>query len=219
VIAFPPAEPSHPMFNVRNIGPEPSGATPLEQEDLECLIPDFVATRADLNQVEFENIAKAIPSAQRQARTLGPEGLLDYGFMLRLHRQMFGDVWTWAGKQRRRATNIGVDVHLITTQSQLLLDDAKLWHTQSVFEPDTLAAKIHSRLVSIHPFPNGNGRCTRMMADLYLVSIGAAPFTWGAADLGFDGSGRATYMAALIKAVDTGDHADLIRFARGGDLS
>jgi Fic-DOC domain mobile mystery protein B len=214
-----PAEPPHPTFNVRSIGPEPAGATPLEQEDLECLIPDFVATRADLNQVEFENIAKAIPPAQRQARALGPDGLLNYGFMLRLHRQMFGDVWTWAGKQRRRASNIGVEIHLITTQSQLLLDDAKLWHAQSVFEPDALAAKIHSRLARIHPFPNGNGRCTRMMADLYLVSIGTEPFTWGKTDLGLDGSGRATYIAALIKAVDTGDHADLIRFARGDGVS
>jgi fido (protein-threonine AMPylation protein) len=104
---------------------------------------------------------------------------------------------------------------LIVTQSRLLLDDAKLWHAQRVFEPDASAARIHSRLASIHPFPNGNGRCTRMMADLYLVSIGAAPFTWGGANLGVDGSGRATYIAALIKAVDTGEHVDLIRFARG----
>jgi len=212
-------EVTNPTFNVRSIGPEPSGATPLEQEDLECLIPDFVATRADLNQVEFENIAKAIPWARRQARTLGPAGLLSYGFMLQLHRQMFSDVWTWAGKQRRRATNIGVEFHLITTQSQLLLDDAQFWHAQSVFDPDTLAANIHSRLASIHPFPNGNGRGTRMMADLYLVSIGAEPFAWGSSDLGVDGSGRATYLAALIKAVDTGDHADLVRFARGCDVS
>lgn len=217
--AAAPGDPPLPAFNVRSIGPEPSGATPLEQEDLECLIPDFVATRADLNQVEFENITKALPWAQQQARSLGPERLLDYGFMLRLHRRMFGDVWTWAGKQRRRATNIGVDVHLITTQSQLLLDDAKLWHAQSVFEPDILAARIHSRLASIHPFPNGNGRCTRMMADLYLVSIGAEPFTWGGEDLGVDGSGRALYIAALITAVDTGDHADLIKFARGRTIN
>jgi Fic-DOC domain mobile mystery protein B len=214
-----PDEPRFPTFNVRCIGPEPSGATPLEQEDLECLIPDFVATRADLNQVEFENITKALPWAQRQARSLGPERLLDYGFMLQLHRRMFGDVWTWAGKQRRRATNIGVEVHLITTQSQLLLDDAKLWHAQSVFEPDTLAVRIHSRLASVHPFPNGNGRCTRMMADLYLLSTGVEPFTWGGADLDIDGSGRALYIAALIRAVDTGDHSDLIRFARGRALS
>ncbi len=207
------------MFNMRSIGREPEGATPLEQEDLECLIPDFVATRADLNQVEFENIAKALPWAQQQARALGPERLLDHGFVLRLHRRMFGDVWTWAGTQRRRATNIGVEPHLITTQSQLLLDDAKLWHVQSVFEPDMLAARIHSRLVSIHPFPNGNGRCTRMMADLYLLTIGAEPFTWGGANLGVDDSGRKTYIAALIKAVDNGDHADLIRFARGQAVS
>ena len=58
---------------MRNIGPEPSGATPIEDEDLEGLIPDFVATRADLNQVEFENITAALPWAHAQARSLGPE--------------------------------------------------------------------------------------------------------------------------------------------------
>jgi hypothetical protein len=109
VTAVPPEEPPPPTFNVRTIGPEPAGTTPIEQEDLEGLIPDFVATRADLNQVEFENIVKALPWAQRQARTLGPEGILDYGFMLTLHRRMFGDVWEWAGTQRWRVTNIGVE--------------------------------------------------------------------------------------------------------------
>ncbi len=213
--AVPPDERPLPQFNVRTIGPEPSGATPIEEEDLDGLIPAFVATRADLNQVEFENIIRALPWAQRQARTRGPEGILDYGFMLTLHRRMFGDVWTWAGTQRRRETNIGVDPYSIATQSRLLLDDAKFWHAEGVFEPDVLAARIHCRLVGIHPFPNGNGRCTRMMADLYLTSIGAEPFPWGDANLDADSSGRATYIAALIKALDTGEYTDLIRFARG----
>jgi len=202
-------------FNLRTIGPEPSGATPLEEEDLEGLIPDFVAIRSDLNQVEFENITKALQWARRQARSLGPEGILDRGFMVALHRRMFGDVWKWAGTQRRRRTNIGVEPHLITTQSHLALGDAKFWHAASVFEPDDLAARIHGRLVSVHPFPNGNGRCTRMMADLYLVSVGAEPFPWGAANLDKDGSTRATYIAALIKAVNTDNYGDLVRFARG----
>jgi Fic-DOC domain mobile mystery protein B len=216
VIVVPPDDPPLSRFNVRTIGPEPSGATPIEEEeDLEGLIPDFVATRADLNQVEFENITKALPWAQRQARSLGAEGILDYGFMLTLHRRMFGDVWTWAGTQRWRVTNIGVEPYLIVTQSRLTLDDAKFWHTQGVFDPDDLAARIHCRLVSVHPFRNGNGRCTRMMADLYLASIGAEPFTWGGANLDVDGSGRATYIAALIKAADTDEYVDLIRFARG----
>ena len=210
-----PDDEALPAFNVRTIGPEPAGATPIAQEDLEGLIPDFVATRADLNQVEFENIAKALPWARQRAQTLGAEGVLDYGFMMTLHRRMFGDVWTWAGTRRQRGTNIGIEPHLITTQSRLLFDDAKFWHAQRVFEPDELAARIHCRFVSIHPFPNGNGRATRMVADLYLVSIDLDPFTWGGTSLDVDGSARARYIAALIKAADTDDYVDLIRFARG----
>jgi Fic-DOC domain mobile mystery protein B len=201
-------------FNLRTIGPEPSGATPLEPEDLEGLIPDFVATRADLNVVEFENITKALPWALQRARRLQSQGVLAYGFMMELHRRMFGDVWTWAGTPRRRETNIGVAPQLIPSQSMQTLDDAKYWHAEKVFEPDDLAARTHCRLVSVHPFVNGNGRCTRLMADLYLTSIGASPFTWGGTNLDVDGSGRAEYIAALVKAADTDDYAGLIQFAR-----
>jgi Fic-DOC domain mobile mystery protein B len=201
-------------FNLRTIGPEPSGATPLEPEDLEGLIPDFVATRADLNIVEFENIAKALPWALRQARALGTEGILAYGFMMNLHSHMFDDVWTWAGTPRRRETNIGVAPQLVPSWAMQALDDARYWHAAEVFDPDDLAARIHCRLVSIHPFVNGNGRCTRLMADLYLTTIGSKPFSWGGTNLGADGSGREEYIAALIKAVDTDDYADLVQFAR-----
>jgi Fic-DOC domain mobile mystery protein B len=214
-VSAPPDDQPPPRFNVHTIGPEPPGTTPIEEEDLEGLIPDFVATRTDLNQVEFENITKALPWAQGQARSLGAEGILDYGFMLALHGRMFGDVWAWAGTLRRRVTNIGVEPFLIATQSRLLLDDATFWHTHAVFGPDELAARIHCRLVSIHPFRNGNGRCTRMMADLYLTSIGAAPFSWGGANLDVDGRSRATYIAALVEAATAEQYADLIRFARG----
>ncbi|MHB1860136.1 MAG: mobile mystery protein B [Solirubrobacteraceae bacterium] len=202
-------------FNTRTIGPEPAGATPIEEEELDGLIPDFVSTRADLNQVEFENIAKAFEWAPGRARSLGPEGVLDDRFMTTLHRRMFGDVWRWAGKQRTRLTNIGVEPHLISSESRLPLEDAKFWHAHGTFGSDELAARIHGRLVRVHPFPNGNGRCTRLMADLYLASIGAPPFSWGGARLDDDGSSRARYIAALVKAIDTDDYADLVRFARG----
>jgi len=205
---------ARPAFNLRSIGPEPSGATPIAPEDLEGLVPDFVATRADLNVVEFENITKALPWSQRRARALGPEGILDYGFMMELHRRMFGDVWTWAGTPRRRETNIGVAPYLIPTQCHYKLDDAKFWHAESVFEPHDLAARIHCCMVSTHPFVNGNGRCTRLLADLYLTSIGAQPFTWGGSDLDVDGSGRERYIAALVKAANTDDYIDLVQFAR-----
>lgn len=213
--AVPPGGEAGSAFNLRTIGPEPSGATPLSEEDLDGLIPDFVTTRADLNQVEFENITAALPWARRQAQSRGPEGILHYGLMMTLHRRMFGDVWTWAGTPRRRETNIGVAPHLVPAESQLRLDDARFWHAEGVFEPHDLAARIHCRLVTVHPFTNGNGRCTRLMADLYLASIGARPFSWGGANLDTDGSGRAAYIAALITAANADDYIDLIRFARG----
>jgi hypothetical protein len=53
-----------------------------------------------------------------------------------------------------------------------------------------------------------------MLADLYLTSIGAEPFPWSRANLDVDGSSRATYIAALIKAAQADEYEDLIRFAR-----
>jgi Fic-DOC domain mobile mystery protein B len=206
--------PPSSQFNIATIGPKPSGATPIEPEDLEGLIPDFVATRADLNLVEFENIAKAIPWAHQEAQRRGPGGVLDYWFMMSLHRRMFEDVWKWAGTSRQRVTNIGVEPSQIITQARLLFDDAAYWHESGVYDIDELAVRIHARLVSVQPFANGNGRCTRMMADLYRVSIGTEPLLWSRG-LDGDGATRETYIAALLTALNTHDHTELIRFARG----
>ena len=121
--------------NVRTIGPEPSGATPIDDEDLLGLLPDFVANRADLNQVEFENITSVLPWAYRRARRVGPEVVLSYAFMMDLHRRMFGDVWAWAGTHRWRITNIGVDPSQIVMQSGALFDDARFWQIDGAPQP------------------------------------------------------------------------------------
>ena len=202
-------------FNLRSIGPEPRGATPIDDDELVDLIPDFVATRRDLNAVEYENIAQAMPWAQAQARRGGYRLVLSYSFLVELHKRMFEDVWKWAGTQRRRGTNIGVDPPQITTQTKQTLDDAVWWHENETFTADERAARIHCRLVSVHPFPNGNGRCTRLVADLYLLSMELPAFTWGAGGrLDEDGDARRAYLDALSTA-DGGDYAPLIAFARG----
>lgn len=201
-------------FNVGVIGPEPPGATPIAEEDLDGLIPDFVATRADLNQIEYENILRHLPLAERRARRGGPQEVLTVAFMTDLHRGMFSDVWRWAGTLRRRETNIGVDPHMIAVRSAEALDDARFWVTESVHEPDELAARVHARLVSIHPFPNGNGRCTRLLADLYLVGVGRSAFTWGSATIDRGGASRDRYLADLLHALETDDFEPLIDFAR-----
>jgi fido (protein-threonine AMPylation protein) len=108
----PPLQP----FSISTIGPEPAWATPVDDEDLAGLIPTYVATRADLNQVEYENIARAIPWAQREIAARHIDDILNTGFLFKLHGRMFGDVWKWAGTQRRKETNIGIDPGQIPDQ-------------------------------------------------------------------------------------------------------
>ncbi|MGC2484712.1 MAG: mobile mystery protein B [Acidimicrobiales bacterium] len=207
-------EQSLEAFSIKSIGPEPNGATPIEEEDLNGLIPDFVATRADLNRVEYDNISKALPWGIQQARTLGPNGILEYGFLMRLHRQMFEDVWRWAGTKRLRVANIGSSPELIVSEACQALDDMKYWHANATFSHDERAARLHCQLVKIHPFPNGNGRCTRLFADLYLVAIEEPMFSWGSRSIDVDGDARKRYIDALVKARNEYDFADLTAFAR-----
>jgi len=96
---------------------------------------------------------------------------------------MFGDVWRWAGTQRTRVTNIGVEPARIPEQTKQALDDVRDWHEHTTHPVDDLAARLHRRLVAVQPCPNGNGRCTRLIADLCLLSTGEPDFTWGPAGL------------------------------------
>jgi Fic-DOC domain mobile mystery protein B len=207
-------DPSIGTFSLASIGPEPTGATPIAEEDLEGLIPDFVATRADLNQVEFDNISRALTWGIQQAKVTGPDGILEYGFLMKLHRRMFGDVWTWAGTNRRRITNIGSLPEVIVSEVHAALGDMRHWHANEVFESDERAARLHCRLVTIHPFPNGNGRCTRLIADLYLVATDKPMFTWGSRSIDVDGDARKRYLDALVRARNEDDYSDLLAFAR-----
>lgn len=75
-----------------------------------------------------------------------------------------------------------------------------------------LAVRFHHQLVSVRPYPNGNGRHSRLAADVLADSLGADPITWGSHSL-IAGEVRASYLNALRKA-DRNDYGDLIAFAQ-----
>jgi Fic-DOC domain mobile mystery protein B len=139
--------------------------------------------------------------------------LLTEKFLFELHRRMLGDVWRWAGKIGMTERNIGIAPWKIPTELRILLDDAKVWIERKPFPPDEIALRFHHRLVAIHPFPNGNGRHARLMADLFIARLGDAPFSWGRANLTDPGEMRGAYISAL-KAADGHDIRPLIAFAR-----
>ncbi len=185
------------------------GATPLGPDEMAGLKPATILTQADLNLAEEANILAGMQWARRTRR----DDLLSRGFITTLHERMFGDVWAWAGMWRKRQTNIGVAPKVIEVAVEALLRDVIYWAEHGTFGEDELAARLHHRLVWVHPFANGNGRHTRLLADLWLQSRGLAPFSWGGANLVIAGDVRRSYIAALRKA-DLGDIGDLVAFAR-----
>jgi Fic-DOC domain mobile mystery protein B len=188
--------------------PEDDGQTPLDPDEARGLLPDWIATRADLNLAEEENIAHGIAWGSRAIRR---QPVLTPEFLRRLHKQMFGRVWAWAGKYRDSERNIGVAPHSISSALKNLLDDAVTWDELDSYPIDERAARLHHRLTFIHPFPNGNGRCSRVFADLYLEQRGATQFSWGAG-LPRDLQRRA-YLDA-IRAADARDYGPLLAFVR-----
>ena len=130
-----------------------------------------------------------------------------------VHRRMYADVWAWAGEFRKTNKNIGADKWQIPTELRYLLDDVRYWHEHNTYPPDEMAVRFKHRIVSIHCFANGNGRHSRLMADIIIEKIYKLPvFTWGAANLS-SSDARAAYLRA-VKAADKGDHSLLLTFAR-----
>ena len=190
-----------------------NGQTPLDEDEKDGLLIPTIATRGELDEFEQQNIEQAIQWVL--SKTFKPEVIFNEDFIRTLHKRMYAGVWKWAGEFRKTDKNIGVDKWQIPTDLKNLLDDAHYWVTNKVYSPEEIAIRFKHRLVSIHCFPNGNGRHSRFMADLlwYRVYKEDEPFSWGAANLVKQGDQRAAYLTA-IRAADAGDIQPLIKFAK-----
>lgn len=146
---------------------EPDDATPLEPEERESLLQTWITYRRDLNEAEQTNIAAGTAWAWRVRR----RDLLSEEFLRQLHKRLFGDVRAWAGEFRRTERNIGIEPVRIPVELRTAFDDARYWIEHETFPPDEIAARLHHRLVAIHPFPNGNGRTTRLVGDLVAARL------------------------------------------------
>lgn len=187
------------------------GATSLDPDEAEGLIPKHIVTQGQLNQWELHNIL----DGERWAFGRTHRDLLSSTFVRRLHKRMFAETWRWAGTYRLTGKNIGVDSSQIAPMLKDLCADAIAQLEHHSYPLDEIATRFHHRLVWIHPFPNGNGRFSRTMTDLLLVANGATRFTWGARDLISESETRQRYLDALRKA-DSKDYSPLLSFVRSG---
>jgi Fic-DOC domain mobile mystery protein B len=189
-----------------------NGQTPLDEEEKDGLLILTISTRGELDEFEQQNIEKAVQWIL--GRAFKPELFFTEEFVRMLHKRMYADVWAWAGEFRKTNKNIGVDKWKVPSDLKYLLDDAKYWHENNTYTQDEIAVRFKHRIVSIHCFPNGNGRHSRLMADIIIEKIYKQPvFSWGAANLSDEGDTRKSYLKA-VKTADTGDYSLLLAFAR-----
>lgn len=196
---------------IDDIFDEPDDATPLSEEEKLGLIPSYISSRADLNQAEQQNIVQT--ELWLASKKLNP---LNVDFLKDLHKRMYCDVWKWAGTfSTENNRNIGVDAYQIQPELKQLIDDTQYQIDHNTYGVDELAARFHHKLVFIHPFPNGNGRYSRLATDILLKFLDAKRFSWGAGDITSKGEIRSQYIKAL-QAADGHDCTLLLEFVRSG---
>jgi Fic-DOC domain mobile mystery protein B len=185
------------------------GATPIDPDEAAGLIPKHIVTQADLNAWEEANIVIADTWAFKQKK----RDLLDEGFVRDLHSRMFDQTWRWAGKFRSSNKNIGVDWSQIAVRLHALLENTRYQIEHNTFLTDELAVWFHHQLVLVHAFPNGNGRHSRLLADVLITRLGGERFTWGSGSALTQGGAREKYLSAL-RTADRGEIKQLLEFAR-----
>ena len=182
-------------------------STPLTAEEKNGLKLKWVTLRSELNEAEARNIAQA----QLWLASNKKKDVCSDTFLRNLHKKMFCDVWVWAGEYRITERNIGVAPYQIPMKLMQLFDDLNFWIDNKTYSNHEIAVRLHHKLVQIHPFPNGNGRVSRLMADLVLRKLEGKTLYWGDTNLVDVSEVRRKYIDALRKA-DAGDYTDLLNF-------
>lgn len=186
--------------------------TPLDEDEKEGLLITTITNRSELDEFEQLGVEKAIEWLMK--RKFDVNKILTEEFVKDLHKRMFGEIWKWAGEFRKTNKNIGVDKFEISVELKKLLDDCKHWIKNKIFSEDEIAIRLNHRIVKIHPFANGNGRHSRLFADVLINNgFGKPYFTWGSVNLTKEGEAREKYLIALREA-DQNNYIPLIKFAR-----
>ena len=188
------------------------GKTPLTDDEKEGLLIKSISTRGELDEFEQHHIEKAMLWLRR--KQFSAEEIISEKFVRDLHRRMYEGVWKRAGQFRRSEKNIGLASHQVSTSLRQLLGDCLFWFQHGTYPEEELVIRFKHRLVQIHCFANGNGRHSRLLADVMMEKIfHRKAFTWGAANQAKQGDPRTAYIKAL-KEADNGDYDNLIDFAK-----
>ncbi|RYZ92157.1 MAG: mobile mystery protein B [Proteobacteria bacterium] len=187
------------------------GQTPIPPDYFRSLIPKSIQNFQELDEQEEQNIALGISWLEKQKGDP-----FDHLFWRNLHRELFYKVWTWAGKTRRTELQNEEFFKVFRIEDELkkLQGDAKFWFDETEMSTGEGLARFHERMLTIHPFPNGNGRFTRVLSSHICSRYNLPIPTWGQQYVD-QNSRRDTYINAVKTARANHSFAPLIAFIYG----
>ncbi|MFB9777479.1 Fic family protein [Brevibacterium otitidis] len=156
------------------------GETPISHDEFRALLePAREALDEPISKAEVYDLEQAVQEAVAEelltdvlAGKLTVDELVSDGFVRELHRRLYGDIWAWAGTFRRHELNIGVAPELISTELRSSLSMFLYrWNETDDWTPREFGLLVHAEAVRIHPFTDGNGRTTRLLADLVFIAV------------------------------------------------
>ncbi len=191
-------------------GPTIPGETPID--DVSELKIKGIHLRRELSEYEAKNVLKATVKylSRKPSKRLAP---FDFRWVKKLHTEMFGDVWGWAGRLRTTELTIGIDPAQVETALYEMVENLRAQQLTEMYTLLDQAVWLHHRAVVIHPFPNGNGRWSRLLSNIWLKQHGSQIVAWPEEAVGETSPIRGEYLDAIRRAdqFDLGLLTDLHR--------
>jgi len=150
------------------------GNTVLSGSELKGLKLRHITRMRELDEAEQINITQGLLWLAGQPKA----NYMTDSFFRKLHKHLFGEVWKWAGTYRTTEKNIGIEAYKVPSAILKLLQDTQYWIENESYEVNELIARFHHRLVYIHPFPNGNGRFSRIVTNYFCKRNGYSRPEW-----------------------------------------
>ncbi len=155
------------------------GETPIYDDEFDALQPSvrdllgdpiMKAAVYDLEQAVQAESAEELLTRVLDA-ALPVEDLMTDHLLRELHRRLYGDIWTWGGALRRREVNIGVAPEQIAVELRTSIETIRFrWQHTDDWTARQLGIALRAETVRIHPFVDGNGRSSRLLADLVFAA-------------------------------------------------
>lgn len=167
----------------------------------------------DMDEAELVLLQKLYVSVLQEHL---PPGRISVLHLKRWHKRWLGNVYEWAGQYR--SVNMSKDGFPFAPAAQLP-------RLMQVFDTDYLGrytpctdmtpsdlvdaiAIVHVEFILMHPFREGNGRLSRLLADVMAVQAGREPLDYTSWE-----QNKMAYVTAIQKGMDC-DYAPMKRWVR-----